>query len=503
MRNADCPQVCILPPGASPGPVMVAIKDHPVDLSNGVQLFTYVDSSDRALMELALQVVGLKMTGKLEGARDVAMRIIGNTGSTDDRASMQSAFDPSEFITSASGSQHMPFSSDFEGTIMRFLVMLDHPLADHTPADLPTTQSVLSLKNDQQQGLLHLAAILGFHRLTSFCLSHGADPDIKDRYEMTPLHFAALHGRVTITRVLLQAGASTFIRSRFGRTAYDMAVERDQPDVVSLFPTRIHRRKLSGRAIEDINSRRSSRSSLFSFYTQNEDDSEIDFTPADDDSNASADVSSEEDGEDLEARLSRTPSTVSLSSPGEPGSPTVLKAPLPEEKSSAHVKVGDVAAAYSGWIAKLNEKLPQAALLRPTYTFKSPFTYSPNWAEKLPQFPTNTPQLVRVDHVKAWWHSKSNSAPTAAEPGADRPSLSTFNPPAGHFWRPFDVIRRASFSTTQPPATPPTPTHTYPPPQLSEMQPSEAIRHRLARRLGYVPQDIVSVSCSSFGRAVA
>ena len=31
-------------------------------------------------MELALQVVGLKMTGKIEDARDVAMRIVNTTG---------------------------------------------------------------------------------------------------------------------------------------------------------------------------------------------------------------------------------------------------------------------------------------------------------------------------------------------------------------------------------------------------------------------------------------
>ncbi len=32
-------------------------------------------------MELALQVVGLKMTGKIEDARNVAMRIVSTTGS--------------------------------------------------------------------------------------------------------------------------------------------------------------------------------------------------------------------------------------------------------------------------------------------------------------------------------------------------------------------------------------------------------------------------------------
>ncbi|KAI9317294.1 hypothetical protein BX666DRAFT_1814251, partial [Dichotomocladium elegans] len=53
--------LCILPPAASAGPVVVSFKEHPLMLEGqDVVLFTYFDESDRALMELALQVVGLK-----------------------------------------------------------------------------------------------------------------------------------------------------------------------------------------------------------------------------------------------------------------------------------------------------------------------------------------------------------------------------------------------------------------------------------------------------------
>ncbi|KAG4301562.1 hypothetical protein PCANB_001740 [Pneumocystis canis] len=71
--------VCILPPSSVPGPVAVKFKDY--DLINfnieNTKYFTYKDDNDRSLMELALQVVGLKMTGKLENARTVAMKICG------------------------------------------------------------------------------------------------------------------------------------------------------------------------------------------------------------------------------------------------------------------------------------------------------------------------------------------------------------------------------------------------------------------------------------------
>ena len=68
--------ICILPPSANPGPVVVGIKGLPlsVEEGNSLQLFTYKDDSDRSLLELALQVVGLKMTGRLEDAKNVARR---------------------------------------------------------------------------------------------------------------------------------------------------------------------------------------------------------------------------------------------------------------------------------------------------------------------------------------------------------------------------------------------------------------------------------------------
>ncbi|KAI9312677.1 hypothetical protein BX666DRAFT_1985507 [Dichotomocladium elegans] len=69
--------VCILPPAAIQGPVVVSFKDHSLVLSGqGVPLFTYYNANEQALLELALQVVGLKMTGKLQNAKHIAMRIV-------------------------------------------------------------------------------------------------------------------------------------------------------------------------------------------------------------------------------------------------------------------------------------------------------------------------------------------------------------------------------------------------------------------------------------------
>ncbi|KAI7883033.1 hypothetical protein K492DRAFT_54620 [Lichtheimia hyalospora FSU 10163] len=99
--------VCILPPAVQPGPVVVSFKEHSVvldrssnaitpshsDTNKQVPIFTYQDTNDNALFELALQVVGLKSTGKLQDAKKIAMQIV------------QQAGDPI-FLTSSSSSSH-------------------------------------------------------------------------------------------------------------------------------------------------------------------------------------------------------------------------------------------------------------------------------------------------------------------------------------------------------------------------------------------------------------
>lgn len=96
--------VCTVPPGVVAGsvPVILRMEGRSIEGASGAggQLFTYKDASDRALcvrsylnlgpahlvadpthshlsLELALQVVGLKMTGRIEDAKNVALRILG------------------------------------------------------------------------------------------------------------------------------------------------------------------------------------------------------------------------------------------------------------------------------------------------------------------------------------------------------------------------------------------------------------------------------------------
>lgn len=79
--------VTYLPPSAHAGQVLVSFENEVIDQAaiaqNQHTVFTYTDDTDRQLIELALQIVGLKMNGKLEDAKNIAKRIVGLDKNTD------------------------------------------------------------------------------------------------------------------------------------------------------------------------------------------------------------------------------------------------------------------------------------------------------------------------------------------------------------------------------------------------------------------------------------
>lgn len=282
--------VCVLPPSANPGPVVVGIKGVPLtpDPGSGLQLFTYKDTSDRSLLELALQVVGMQMTGRIEDAAAIAMRIVANgsgngqngmggggrapnggggaSGGATDTAALAATLETatrSAYATptgSQASSRRSSFTRpsragpptndlsriangetrNFEGIVIKFLSLLDldPSLIPGAAPSLPASQPPISLVNEQRHTLLHLATVLGFHRLVAFLLARGIALDSADRNGYTALHFAALYGRVAITRLLLDAGAKTDARTLAGRTPLDIAIERDDIDVEELLVAR-------------------------------------------------------------------------------------------------------------------------------------------------------------------------------------------------------------------------------------------------------------------------
>lgn len=246
-RWSDNTLVCMLPPRAMPGVVAVWFEGFPKTTDDQAlsppSLFTYSDESDRALsvfpltfsrviliiwhrMELALQVVGLKMTGKIEDAKNVAMRIVGSAGNDsndpnhNNNGMMQLSLSPA---TSSLSFVRSGNNSGFERRIIDLLSIID------TPIDEPASRSVsipdaISYQSASGQTLLHLAVFLELPVLTRFLVSHGADLDARDRNGFTPLHFAALTQTTSCTSILLQAGADVEIVNALGKTAEEISI---------------------------------------------------------------------------------------------------------------------------------------------------------------------------------------------------------------------------------------------------------------------------------------
>ncbi|RXW21631.1 hypothetical protein EST38_g4228 [Candolleomyces aberdarensis] len=211
-------------------------------LSSPASLFTYLDESDRALMELALQVVGLKMTGKIEDAKNVAMRIVGtagsdNSGSQGDNSNMMQLASSPLPSTRDLRSLLLPSSESpgLERRIVDLLSIVDTPHSDEAPTSIPISQAI-SYPSPLGQTLLHLAAFLGFPTLVHFLIEHGTDIDARDRNGYTALHFAGLVQSAECAKLLLEAGADREIVNSLGKTAQEVAPTGFYDDII---PTRL------------------------------------------------------------------------------------------------------------------------------------------------------------------------------------------------------------------------------------------------------------------------
>ena len=287
--------VCLLPPSPTPGPVLVTLKDafgRPLGESLRIeqqQLFTYVNTTDRALMELALQIMGFKWLGKLEDARNVAAMIIGSNHSS-----------PGQGEMAALG------GAGLENTLLRCLDVIDGDTSPH-PAKL-------SQKNRTGHTMLHLAAMAGMRRLVAGLLVRGVNPAVLDRAGFTALHYAAWLGRGKVVQRLL-SGENTGLLSMKtleGKTPMDLAVEMGRVEISQLLDNSVFTGQLSrASSVASLASlgESLSKASLDEYFAGSEwDESNY---------NASAAASEDEADEGLWVGSLRT----SSSEPSTPGSP--------------------------------------------------------------------------------------------------------------------------------------------------------------------------------------
>lgn len=166
------------------------------------------------------------MTGKIEDAKEIAMRIMGGQ---DGQGGSTSTVD-----TSASQLMGLAYSAvpdsrrllmarddyDFESSILDALTFLDIRTDSEGSSQV---WSGISHTTVTGQTLLHLAASRNFSNLVEALIQRDIALDTQDINGYTALHFAVITGSQCCARQLINAGSNLNIISKMGYTALELA----------------------------------------------------------------------------------------------------------------------------------------------------------------------------------------------------------------------------------------------------------------------------------------
>ncbi|TXT07215.1 hypothetical protein VHUM_03385 [Vanrija humicola] len=230
---------CTLPPAPSPGDVEVTVQGHMKDPTVPTMMFKYT-GTDKEMMRLMLQVRQLHQNS------DPAMRLVDhitrsqNNSDFSDRSSMspagiQSPFDAetrpgSTTLASASATKDTEAEED---DLQTTLIEVINAMDEDAPGSLRRSGAVNDT-NKAQQTLLHLATVMGFHRLLRRLIAVGAHLNVQDVNGFTPLAHAALCSQTICARILLEAGASYDLPTVFGEMPLDLAKSDEHSEVEAL-----------------------------------------------------------------------------------------------------------------------------------------------------------------------------------------------------------------------------------------------------------------------------
>jgi len=82
--------------------------------------------------------------------------------------------------------------------------------------------------------LLLLLLVVACLTMLRICIRYGADVDCQTDSKYTPLHRCAFYNHSRLASLLLLAGANQKLKDKDGRTAYDVAVKEQNPELVKL-----------------------------------------------------------------------------------------------------------------------------------------------------------------------------------------------------------------------------------------------------------------------------
>jgi hypothetical protein len=170
---------------------------------------------------MALQLVGMRMSGQLQDARNVAMSIIGPALPGLDATQPSIDIGPmlNQMQTDSTGSSSSSAAPDFQHLVINLL-----KTALHKSTLGGTSLPGITTPNATGQTLLHLASMSSYDDLARELIGWGADVDRRDANGWTALHFATAFGHAATMQLLGGAGgADLLVVDGWGRTAWDIA----------------------------------------------------------------------------------------------------------------------------------------------------------------------------------------------------------------------------------------------------------------------------------------
>eukprot|EP01127_Copromyxa_protea_P002503 TRINITY_DN1239_c0_g1_i6.p1 TRINITY_DN1239_c0_g1~~TRINITY_DN1239_c0_g1_i6.p1 ORF type:complete len:1554 (-),score=340.11 TRINITY_DN1239_c0_g1_i6:73-4713(-) len=258
----DATLIATLPPALCAGPVAVTLRDmkNPGQQIRNFKdvLFTYINDSNKQLFELALQVIGMKLTGRIDNPTEIARTIVASSqdgrnfemGSKPNNHSLRTnsmhSMNSVHSMNSMNSGEdegiielHSPLSSSSYITKHNFSRKLDQAVIvkaiNQTAALRTSFPTDLSVQNKRGQTILHLATANNLSAIFDAVLAASDDSiigiDLQDNNGWTALHFAAYHGHSDFVRRLLEAGASPLLNNENGDIPCDLATD---PEIIRL-----------------------------------------------------------------------------------------------------------------------------------------------------------------------------------------------------------------------------------------------------------------------------
>lgn len=247
--------ICILPPAQIPGPVPVAVKSYSFNIPiQNLMIFNYKNESDKQLMELALQVVGLRMTGKIDDARNIAMKIVSISDSGEDY-SKQDMSAEGRTKTCVGFSKDDPILKSSITVLQRYMMDLNiqnkpynngileinsleneviQCLATIISPDEPFEEEEINLSTAAGQTLLHFAVLLNMTSLIKWLIALDIDIDAADINGNTALHFAVLMSNYLVVKILVNNDVDVYCENCNGKTPLDLAYELDNESIIDI-----------------------------------------------------------------------------------------------------------------------------------------------------------------------------------------------------------------------------------------------------------------------------